>query len=79
MNANEIKELYQAAPFKPFELVLPNGSTIPVPHPEFMMFSQDHRTIYVAQPEGGAKRIDVKLIVAINESTNGSTRKNKRK
>lgn len=77
MNAAEIKELYTATPFEPFELVLPNGSTVPVPHPEFMMFSQDHRTIYVAQSDGGAKRIDVKLIVAANDLPQSRVRRKK--
>jgi hypothetical protein len=77
MNAAEIKELYTATPFRPFELVLPNGSAVLIPHPEFMMFSLDHRTIHVAQPEGGAKRIDVKLVTAINELPESKSRRKK--
>ena len=50
MNAAEIKELYTAMPFKPFELVL---------------------------PEGGAKRIDVKLITAVNELPPSKSRRKK--
>jgi hypothetical protein len=73
MNVKEVRELYSAAPFRPFEIVLTNGTTVYVGHPEFMMFSTGHRTVYVADERDGAtKRIDVKLIVALNELKNGA-------
>ena len=80
MNVKEIRELYSAAPFRPFEIVLTNGAKVYVGHPEFMMFSADHRTVYAADiNDGGTKRIDVKMIVALNELSNGSRpRKRKR-
>lgn len=80
MNVKEIRELYSAAPFHPFEIVLPNGVAVRVGHPEFMMFSTDFRTLYVAdERDGTTKRIDVKLITTLNELKNGSgPRKRKR-
>jgi hypothetical protein len=73
MNIKEVRELYSAIPFRPFEIVLPNGTTVYVGHPEFMMFSTDHRTVYAAdERDGSTKRIDVKLIVALNELKNGA-------
>ncbi|MBA2743427.1 MAG: hypothetical protein H0U43_03815 [Chthoniobacterales bacterium] len=80
MSVKEIRELYSAAPFHPFELVLTNGTTVRVGHPEFMMFSGDYRTVYaVDERDGGTKRIDAKMIVALNELKNGSRpRKRKR-
>jgi len=69
VNVNEIRELYSAVPFEPFELVLTNGARLFVDHPEFMSFSRDYRT----------KRLDVKMIVVLNEMANGArTRKRKR-
>ncbi|PZR75401.1 MAG: hypothetical protein DLM52_07800 [Chthoniobacterales bacterium] len=78
MSVKEIRELYSAAPFKPFEVVVTNGIRLYVPHPEFMMFSQDFRTVYISRPEGGSDRVDVKLIVAIDDSPKG-VRRRKRK
>ena len=81
MNVKEIRELYRATPFRPFELVLTNGSKILVGHPEFMMFSGDYRTVYaVDELDGGmTKRIDVKLVTSLNELKNGRPpRKRKR-
>ncbi len=44
------------------------------------MFSGDYRTVYaVDERDGGTKRIDAKMIVALNELKNGSRpRKRKR-
>ncbi len=80
MNVEEIRDLYSAAPFKPFEMVLTNGATVYVGHPEFMMFSTDYRTIRASEMRnGGTTRVDVKMIIALNELKNGSRpRKRKR-
>lgn len=79
MNVDELRELYSAAPFQPFEIVLTNGARVQVDHPEFMSFSHDFRTVYVHERNGGLKRIDVKLIVAAQQGANGARpRKRKR-
>jgi hypothetical protein len=80
MTSKELRELYSAAPFQPFEIILPNGAKVHVGHPEFMMFSTDYRTVYAADERTGeTKRIDVKMIVALNELKNGARpRKRKR-
>jgi hypothetical protein len=80
MSLKEIRELYSAAPFQPFEIVLTNGAKVYVGHPEFMMFPPDHRTVYAADARSGeTKRIDVKMIIALNELKNGARpRKRKR-
>src|SRR2546421_6655197 len=79
MNVQDIRDLYNAAPFLPFEMVLPSGTTIRVNHPEFMSFSPDYRTMHVYELNGSGKRIDVKMIVALNELKNGARpRKRKR-
>ncbi len=80
MNVEQIRDLYSAAPFKPFEMVLTNGATVYVGHPEFMMFSTDYRTIHASDMRnGGTTRVDVKMIIALNELKNGSRpRKRKR-
>jgi hypothetical protein len=80
VTTKEIRELYSAAPFQPFEMVLTNGERVYVGHPEFMMFSTDDRTVYAAdERDGSTKRIDVKLIIALKELRNGARpRKRKR-
>jgi len=80
MRVKEIRELYSAAPFRPFEIVLTNGARVYIGYPEFMMFSSDYQTVYAAdERDGGTKRIDVKMIVALDELENGARpRKRKR-
>lgn len=78
MHAKELRELYAAPPFRPFEIVLTNGTRVVVDHPEFMSFSRDYRTAHVYDVDGSGKRVDVKRIIALNELKNGS-RPRKRK
>jgi hypothetical protein len=79
VNVNEIRELYSAVAFEPFEFVVTNGARLLVDHPEFMSFSRDYRRVHVHELNGSMKRIDVKMIVTVNEMANGArTRKRKR-
>jgi hypothetical protein len=79
MNYKEIHVLYSAVPFQPFEIVLTNGARLLVDHPEFMSFAKDYRTVYVSRIGGGTERVDVKLIVALDDMKNGARpRKRKR-
>jgi len=80
MNVQDIRDQYNAAPFLlPLEIVLPSGTAIRVNHPESMSFSPDYRTVHVSELNGSGKRIDVKMIGALNELKNGARpRKRKR-
>ena len=79
MSIEEMRELYSAAPFQPFEIVLPNRSTIAVDHPDFVAFSRDYRTLHFYPLRGGAWHIDVKLIPRINVLPQNSRRSKKSK
>ncbi|MGI8481760.1 MAG: hypothetical protein ACR2MF_06835 [Chthoniobacterales bacterium] len=79
MKIDEIRKLYHAAPFKPFEIVLTNGRHVPVKHPEFMALSPSGRTVVVFEPDGHLA-IDVPLIIAAKIFENGAgARPRKRK
>lgn len=71
MTFEEIRKLYQAAPFRPFEIILENGRRVRVNHPEFMALSPDEDVIVVFEEEGHLT-IDVPLIVALKEFRNGT-------
>ena len=78
MNIVELKELYNAAPFQPFEIVLTNGASVRVAHPEFMLFPPDRRTVHVYDLKSqGVKRIDVQLIGSLSELPQEGKRKQK--
>jgi hypothetical protein len=82
VRTKDLRDLSSAAPFKAFEIVLTNGVRVLVDHPEFMSFSPDDRTVHVFDRDGSGTRIDIKLVIALNEvntsSKNGSSRKRKR-
>ena len=79
VNVNEIRELYSAVPFEPFELVLTNGARLLVDHPEFMSFSHDFRTVVVHKLNGGVHFIDAKMIVGLNVPPQRSGKASKKK
>ncbi|HEV2841725.1 MAG TPA: hypothetical protein VGW39_10400 [Chthoniobacterales bacterium] len=68
---DEIKKLYYAAPFRPFEIVLTNGRQVRVDHPEFMALSPDEDTVVVYEADGHLT-IDVPLVIAVKELKNGA-------
>ncbi len=76
MTFEEIRKLYHAAPFRPFEIILTGGRRVRVDHPEIMALSPDEDVIVVFE-EDGHLTIDVPLVVALKEFRNGA-RKRKR-
>jgi hypothetical protein len=75
----EIRNLYAAAPYRPFDLLLTNGTAVRVVHPESMSFSPSYETVHVYELDGGAKHIDVKLVIALNKVRNGARPRKRRK
>ena len=74
----EIRKLYYAAPFRPFEIILTNGRHVRVDHSEFMALSPDEDVIVVFESDGHLT-IDVPLIIGVKELRNGARpRKRKR-
>ena len=78
MTFDEIRKLYYAAPFRPFEIGLTSGRQVRVNHPEFMALSPDEETVVVYESDGHLT-IDVPLVIAVKELKNGARpRKRKR-
>ena len=77
MTFEEIKKLYYAAPFRPFEIVLTNGRHVRVDHREFMALSPDEDVVVVFEADGHLT-IGVPLIIGLKELRNGA-RQRKRK
>jgi len=78
MTFQEIRNLYDAAPFRPFEIILTSDRQIRVDHPEFMALSPDGDTVVVYENDGHLT-IDVPLVIAVKELKNGARpRKRKR-
>lgn len=76
MTVKEVRNLYEARPFKPFILHLADGRAIPVEHPELMLPAPSGRTIFVYQPDDSFNIIDLPLVTGIEIKPDGSSSEN---
>lgn len=76
MSPERIKELHETRPFIPFRLRLGDGTVVPVPHPELMVFFPGGRTVVVTSRDK-LEMIDVFLLAAVEiiKSGNGHGRR----
>ena len=73
MTATELREFWHASPFVPFNIVLPGGEKVPVPHPDFLTVSPSGRIARVWKKGDHSVSIDVFLITSI-ETARGASR-----
>jgi hypothetical protein len=66
MTTDQVKEAYRARPFRPFNLHLADGDTIPVKSPEFMWMTPGGRTVFVSQGGDAAEIIGLLLVTKIS-------------
>ena len=60
-----IRELYWAKPFRPFTLHLADGQSVTVAHPELMALSANTKELFVMDPDGAGRFINVPQITEI--------------
>jgi hypothetical protein len=77
MTIEQVRQSYNAAPFKPFIIHPADGRQIPVKHREFTAFSPSGRTIIVYQPDDVFNVIDLLLVTDL-EVRNGKAPKGRR-
>jgi hypothetical protein len=79
MTVEQLRNAYNAQPFRPFSIQLADGRVVPVISREFMMTVPSGRTVVVCQPDDTLNIIDLLLITDLEfkPSANGS-RKRKR-
>ncbi len=65
MTKDVIDSSLHAQPFKPFSLRLPDGSLVPVPHPEFMVLSRTGRTAAINTDGDKYSIVDLGLVTAV--------------
>jgi hypothetical protein len=78
MTIQEIRKMYEARPFRPFDIHTADGRTIHVAHPEFMATAPRARTIVVYQTDGSFDIVDLQLVSALRVQTNGTAKKKRR-
>jgi hypothetical protein len=66
MNADELKQLLHATPFRPFTVYLASDKAFPIRHPDFAALTPKGRTLIVMHAEDEAFDIlDVPLIARV--------------
>ncbi len=65
MTIEQVRNMYQAVPFRPFLIHLADGRQIPVVHHDFIMSSPNGQTVIVYQPDNSFNIIDMFLVTAL--------------
>jgi hypothetical protein len=77
MTIEQLRNLYNAQPFRPFVIHLADGRAVPVNHLEFIMTVPSGRTVFVAQPDDTVNIIDLLLVsdLELKPASDGSGRR----
>jgi hypothetical protein len=62
MTIEQLRDAYEAKPFRPFVLHLADGREIPVRHRDFIMAIPSGRTVSIYQPDDRMNIIDLLLV-----------------
>jgi len=65
MRIQELRELRDATPFRPFSIHLADGRAIPVIHRDFVIFSPSGRTVIVYQRDDSFDIVDVMPVTSL--------------
>jgi hypothetical protein len=66
MAPDRLRDALKTAPFRPFNVELPNGKKVPVKHPDYAFLSPAGRTLIVEKDNEGMEMIDVFLITNLS-------------
>jgi hypothetical protein len=72
MTIEQLRRHLEQRPFKPFDIHLADGRSLPVEHPELMARSPSGRTALLFIDEGTVETIDLLLVTSLTERSNGS-------
>jgi hypothetical protein len=79
MTIEQLRNLYSAKPFKPFDIHLADRRTLTVEHPEQLAMSPTGRTIHVAHADDTVETVDLLLVVGLKPRSNGSVRRGRQR
>jgi hypothetical protein len=79
MTIEQLRDFYNAQPFRPFVMLLADGRKVPVNHPEFMASAPSGRTVTVYQTDDTLNVVDLLLVtdLEIKSSAEGSRKPRK--
>ncbi|MGH7139215.1 MAG: hypothetical protein ACREHD_26010 [Pirellulales bacterium] len=65
MTSEQLKDVYDATPLRPFYLHIADGRSIPVHQRDFMLTAPKGRTIVVAEPNGRFHILDLLMVTEL--------------
>ena len=74
MDLATLRDEINKVPFEAFSLRMSDGSTVPVPHQEFIAIAPP-RNVFVGREEGGYEVLDLLHIVAIDRTPSAARRR----
>jgi hypothetical protein len=76
MTIEQLEAYYRARPFRPFRLHLADGTSVHVPHPEFLSRTPGGRTITVYTGPESAEILDLLLVTKITVGNGSRAKRN---
>jgi hypothetical protein len=78
MTIEQLRNFYNADPFRPFVIHLADGRAIPVHHREFIMAVPSGRTVVICQPDDTLNVIDLLLVTDLELKPAGNGRRKRK-
>ena len=69
MRTESLREVIHAQPFRPFSLMLADGTRLPVPHPEWVWLLPAGRTVGWSDQDERVKLLDIGLLLGVDLDT----------
>ncbi len=77
MTIEQLRQMHQGRPFRPFRVHLADGRHFEVLHPEFLAHTLSGRTVMIAQPDESFAIVDLLLVTSL-EPIDGRARARKK-
>jgi len=69
VRSESLREVVRAQPFRPFSLMLADGTRLPVPQPEWVFILPAGRTVIWSDQDERVKLLDVGLLLGVEMDT----------
>ena len=65
MTIEQLRQMHQARPFRPFRVHLAGGRHLNVAHPEFLAHTPTGPTVMIARPDESFEVVDLLLVTSV--------------
>ena len=65
MTIEQLRQMHQTRPFRPFRVHMADGRHLEVAHPEFLAHTPTGRTVMIARPDESFEVVDLLLVTSL--------------